>query len=75
MSIATLLAVYGISWWLTLFAVLPLGVKSQSELGDVTPGTEAGAPGMPRLWRKVLITTVVALPVSVALSLFIQFVE
>ena len=75
MSIATILAVYGISWWLTLFAILPLNVKSQLELGDVTPGTEAGAPGAPRLWRKVVITTLVAIPVAVALSLFIQVVE
>jgi predicted secreted protein len=75
MLIATFLAVYGISWWLTLFVILPLGIKSQFELGDVTPGTEAGAPGRPRLWRKVIITTLVAIPVAIALSLFIQFVE
>jgi predicted secreted protein len=75
MSTATLLAIYGISWWLTLFAVLPLGVKSQVEAGEITPGTEAGAPASPALWRKVAITTVVAIPVSVALAFFIQYVE
>ena len=75
MSIAPILAIYGISWWLTLFTILPLGVKSQTEMGDVTPGTEAGAPALPRLWRKVLITSLVAIPVAAALSLFIQYVE
>ena len=46
MSYVTLFAMYAIAWWLTLFAVLPLGVKSQEESGDVTP-----APSLGRLWR------------------------
>ena len=75
MSIATILAVYGISWWLTLFVILPLGVKSQAEAGSVTPGTEAGAPAVPRLWRKVGITTLAAIPVAACLVIFIQYVE
>jgi predicted secreted protein len=75
MSIATLLAIYGISWWLSLFAVLPLGVKSQAEAGEITPGTEAGAPAVPRLWRKVALTTIVAIPVSIGLAFLIQYVE
>ena len=37
MSYATLFAIYAIAWWLSLFAVLPLGVKSQEESGEVTP--------------------------------------
>jgi predicted secreted protein len=75
MSIATILAIYGISWWLTLFTILPLGVKSQTEAGEVTPGTEAGAPAVPGLWRKVLLTTLAAIPVAAALFFFIQYVE
>lgn len=71
MSIVTLLAMYAVSWWITLFAILPLGIRSQVESGDVTPGTEPGAPSKPRIWRAVWITSLVALPVSGLLYLFV----
>ena len=60
MSIVTALAIYFIVWWLVLFAVLPFGVRSQQERGEVTPGSDPGAPAIPRLARKLLWTTVVA---------------
>ena len=41
-----------------LFAVLPLGVRAQGEEG--VPGTDPGAPAMPRLGAKLVWTTVVA---------------
>ena len=60
MSIVTALAIYFIIWWLVLFAVLPFGVRSQQERGEVTPGSDPGAPAIPRLARKLLWTTIVA---------------
>ena len=75
MSITTLLAVYLVSWWLTLFAILPIGIRSQIESGDVVPGTEPSAPASPRIWRAVGMTTIAAIPVSVAMYLFITMVN
>jgi predicted secreted protein len=60
MSIVTALAIYFIVWWLVLFAVLPFGVRSQQEGGEVTPGSDPGAPAIPRLARKLVWTTIVA---------------
>jgi predicted secreted protein len=60
MSIATGLAIYFIIWWMVLFAVLPFGVRSQQESGDVAPGSDPGAPALPQLARKLVWTTVVA---------------
>lgn len=54
------LAVYFVIWWTVLFAVLPFGVRSQAEAGEVRDGTDPGAPQAPALLRKALITTVVA---------------
>ena len=54
------IAVYFIIWWLTLFLVLPFGVRSQAEQGDIVPGTTSSAPARPRIWRKLLITTALA---------------
>ncbi len=60
MSLTTALAIYFIIWWTVLFAVLPWGVRSQQESGEVAPGTDPGAPAIPRLKQKVIWTTVVA---------------
>jgi predicted secreted protein len=60
MSLATALAIYFIIWWTVLFAVLPWGVRSQQESGEVSPGTDPGAPAVPRLRRKLVWTTIVA---------------
>jgi predicted secreted protein len=54
------LAVYFVIWWIVLFAVLPFGVSSQAESGDVAEGTEPGAPVVPGLIKKALITSVIA---------------
>lgn len=59
-TIASGFALYFIIWWTVLFAVLPFGVKSQVEHGEVVRGSEPGAPARPQLLRKALITTVVA---------------
>jgi predicted secreted protein len=60
MSLATGIAIYFIVWWLVLFMVLPFGVRSQHEGGDMVSGTDPGAPAMPRLWWKLVWTTVVS---------------
>jgi predicted secreted protein len=59
MSTATVLAVFFLIWWVTLFAVLPWGIRSQQESGDVVPGTDPGAPLVPNLGRKLIWTTLV----------------
>ncbi|MGH6673238.1 MAG: DUF1467 family protein [Xanthobacteraceae bacterium] len=43
-----------------MFAVLPWGVHSQHESGDIVPGTDPGAPAVARLGRKLIWTTLVA---------------
>jgi predicted secreted protein len=60
MSTTTAIAIYFIIWWLALFVVLPWGARSQHEAGDISPGTEPGAPALPRIAAKLLWTTVVA---------------
>ena len=55
-----MLAIYFIMWWLVFFAVLPFGVRSQDEHGDIVPGTDPGAPAVHGLRIKMVWTTVVA---------------
>lgn len=60
MSIGSALAIYFIIWWTVLFAILPIGVRSQSEEGAVVPGSDPGAPARPRMLRVALWTTLAA---------------
>jgi predicted secreted protein len=66
MTITGGVALYFIIWWLTLFAILPIGVRSQEEAGEVVPGSEIGAPAKAQMGFKVLLTTLVSIPVFLA---------
>lgn len=69
--VPTAIVVYVTIWWIVLFAVLPWGVRSQEETGDVTPGSDAGAPAAPRLVWKIAWTSVIAAAVfGLVLMLF-----
>src|SRR5438552_738147 len=43
MSLTTSLAIYFIVWWVVLFLVLPWGIRSQAESGDIGLSLEPGA--------------------------------
>jgi len=60
MPVTTAVAIFFLIWWVVLFAVLPFGVRSQHEDGDMAAGTDPGAPVIPRVGRKLFLTTVVA---------------
>jgi predicted secreted protein len=53
-------AIYFITWWVVLFAVLPFGIRSQHEDGTFEPGTDPGAPVVTGFAMKLVWTTVVA---------------
>ena len=64
MTLTTAVAIFFLIWWVTLFAVLPFGVRSQHEAGPdegpPAPGTDPGAPAHFSLGRKLLWTTLVS---------------
>ncbi|HML07634.1 MAG TPA: DUF1467 family protein [Xanthobacteraceae bacterium] len=60
MPLTTAAAIFFLIWWVVLFAVLPWGIRSQHEGGDIPPGTDPGAPAIPNLRGKLLWTTFVS---------------
>jgi len=66
------LATYFIVWWTTLFAVLPIGLRTQDEAGEVVPGTPESAPAKLRIIRIFAINTVVSLVVFGGILLLIK---
>lgn len=66
MAWTTYLGIYIVLWWLVLFAVLPFGVRSQEECGEVIPGSDPGAPAVPKLGKKLVWTTAVSAVIFLA---------
>jgi predicted secreted protein len=61
MTLAFAAAIYFVIWWIVLFAMLPIGVRTSEEAGEKTsPGTAESAPHLPHLLPKMVATTVVA---------------
>ena len=60
MSLTALVAIYFVVWWVVLFAVLPWGIRTQAEEGEVVAGTTHSAPVRPMLVRKAIATSLVA---------------
>ena len=73
MSVPFAIAIYVVIWWTVLFAILPIGVRTQGEDGTIVPGTPASAPTRPRLLRAMLLTTLVSSLVFGGLWLAVRF--
>lgn len=60
MRIYSLIAIYFIIWWLVIFIILPFGIRTQADEGDITLGTAPSAPVRPMLVRKAIIASIVS---------------
>jgi predicted secreted protein len=61
MTIAFAASMYLVIWWIVLFAMLPIGVRTSEEEGEEkVPGAAESAPHLPNLLPKMVATTVVS---------------
>jgi len=68
------IAIYLTMWWIVLFAILPLGVRSQHENEDGRLlGTDPGAPVAPKLLMKAAVTTLVSAVLFAGLMAYIAW--
>jgi predicted secreted protein len=68
----TAIVTYLTMWWIVLFCVLPFGIRSQAEMGEVAEGTDPGAPAVPNMGKKLLWTTGITAVVWGLLALVIS---
>lgn len=68
MSITAAIVLYAVCWFMTFFIVLPLRLVSQGDIGQVEPGTPAGAPAGNVVRRKALIATIAGTLVWAAIA-------
>ena len=60
MTITGAIVLFAVIWFMILFIMLPIGERSQSEAGDVVPGTPASAPEDAMMKKKLIWTTIVS---------------
>lgn len=60
MNWLSMFAIYFIVWWVTLFAILPIGVTTHDMSEGAVGGTRGSAPSDPRMGYKVLVTTIIS---------------
>ena len=73
MGIAGGIAIYFVIWWLAFIAVLPFGVRTIEEAGEIEPGHAPSAPSRPLLMRKVAAATLVAAMVWILFYILIEY--
>jgi predicted secreted protein len=73
MSIASAIVLFCVIWALVFYMINPLWQTSQSEDGEVVPGTPASAPVDPMIRKKAILTTVIATVLFVLAYSTIEF--
>lgn len=66
MPIFSIVAIYFVIWWLTLFVVLPVGLRTQAEEQEIVRGSAESAPARFRAWKVFGATTLLAALIQVA---------
>ena len=65
MSYVGAFVTFAVTWFLALYCLLPVGVRSHEEAGDEVPmGTMGGAPSKPHLKRKAIGATIIAAAIT-----------
>lgn len=63
MNVVSSLVVLAVVWFMTLFVLLPVGLRTQGDEGEAVEGTHAGSPASSfSMKRKLKQVTLVAVP-------------
>ena len=68
MSITSAIVLFAVIWFMVLFIVLPLRLKTQGDVGEIVPGTHAGAPADAQLGKRVKIVTLITIPLWIIIA-------
>lgn len=57
MSITSAIVLFAVIWFMVFLMAIPVRLKTQGDVGEIVPGTQAGAPHQHDLKKKAWITT------------------
>lgn len=73
MGITSALVLFAVIWSMVFLIALPIRVKTQGDLGEIVPGTHAGAPEVHNIGKKARITTVISIVLWAIIASIIVF--
>ncbi|MCA0042805.1 DUF1467 family protein [Celeribacter litoreus] len=73
MAITSAIVLYAVTWFMTMLVALPIGLKTQGDMGEKVDGTHDGAPAnynpkRKALWVTLFATVIWAVLVTIILS-------
>ena len=68
MGITSALVLFAVIWYLVFLIVIPIRLETQGDVGEVEPGTHAGAPANTNLKKKAWITTGISLVIWIIIT-------
>ena len=68
MAITSALVLFAVIWFMVLFITLPLRLTTQGDTGEITPGTQAGAPAEINMKKRFKLITAIAFVVWVVIA-------
>ena len=71
MSITSAFVLFSVIWFMVFLIAIPIKLQTQGDLGEIVPGTHAGAPEVHDLKKKAWITTGVAFVLWTVISTII----
>lgn len=60
MGVTSAIVLFAVIWFMVLFILLPVGLRTQGDEGKIVPGTHAASPATLNLRRKFRTVTIVA---------------
>jgi predicted secreted protein len=68
MGITSALVLFAVIWFMILFITLPIGLKTQGDVGEIEPGTPASSPVNLNMKRKLWIVTGISLVLWIVIA-------
>jgi len=65
MTITAAIVLFAVIWFMLLFISLPIGLKTQGDIGEVVPGTHASSPVNAQIKRKMKWVTLITILIFV----------
>ncbi|MHA3915984.1 DUF1467 family protein [Halovulum sp. GXIMD14793] len=72
MTITGAFVLFAVIWFLSLLVALPIGLRTQGDLGEIKPGTPASAPENPNIRKKIIWVTIVTIVLWLPLVIVID---
>jgi predicted secreted protein len=68
MGITSAIVLFAVIWFMAFLIILPLGLQTQGEAGEIVPGTHGSSPANLNMRRKVWMTSIWAVGLWVVIA-------